>query len=209
VELDHVLIAVSDLAGAAREMAARYGLASIEGGRHPDWGTANRIVPLGETYLELIAVVDEAKAAESAVGRWVAGARPELARPLGWAVRTRELDAQARRLGLTVRAGSRAAPGGELLRWRSVGVEEAAAEPSLPFFIEWGQRTPFPGRAGVTHPVGSVEIVSLVLEGDAGRLAAWLGDHELPISVRPGTPAVANIVLSGAAGEIVLAAGLS
>jgi hypothetical protein len=51
LELDHVLIAVSDLAAAAREIEVRYGLVSIEGGRHPGWGTANRIVPLGETYL--------------------------------------------------------------------------------------------------------------------------------------------------------------
>jgi hypothetical protein len=209
LELDHVLIAVSDLAGAAREIEARYGLASTEGGRHPDWGTANRIVPLGETYLELVAVVDEARAAESAFGRWVAGARPKLGRLLGWAVRTHELDAVARRLGLTVRAGSRAAPGGELLRWRSAGIEQAAAEPALPFFIEWGQGTPLPGRANATHPVGRVEVAELILDGDADRLASWLGNHALPIAVRPGTPGLASIVLSGVAGEIVLAAHLS
>jgi Glyoxalase-like domain len=65
LELDHVLIAVADLANAAREIEARHGLASVEGGRHPGWGTANRIVPLGETYLELIAVIAGAEAARS------------------------------------------------------------------------------------------------------------------------------------------------
>ena len=44
----------------------------------------------------------------------------------------------------------------------------------------------------------------LRLDGDAARLAAWLGAHRLPITVRPGTPAVAGIVLIGAAREIVL-----
>ena len=48
LEIDHVLIAVADLAAAAQEIETRYGLASIEGGRHPDWGTADRIVPLGQ-----------------------------------------------------------------------------------------------------------------------------------------------------------------
>src|SRR5581483_1601628 len=48
-ELDHVLVAVVDLAKAARELEARYGLSSIEGGRHAGWGTANRIVPLGNS----------------------------------------------------------------------------------------------------------------------------------------------------------------
>ncbi len=163
-------------------------------------------MPLGETYLELVAVVDETEAAESAFGRWVAGVHPELGQPLGWAVRTRELDHVARRLGLTVRAGSRAAPGGEVLRWRSAGIERAAAEPSLPFFIEWEQGTPLPGRTSASHRIGSVTIARLVLDGDADRLAAWLGNHTLPIAVRAGTPAVASIVLSGAAGEFVLEA---
>ncbi len=51
VEFDHVLIAVPDLASAGQELEARHGLASVEGGRHPAWGTANRIVPLGDSYL--------------------------------------------------------------------------------------------------------------------------------------------------------------
>jgi hypothetical protein len=71
VELDHVLLAVTDLAAAGRELQARYGLASVEGGRHPDWGTANRIVPLGDSYLELIAVVDQAATADCLAGRCV------------------------------------------------------------------------------------------------------------------------------------------
>src|SRR3712207_8803163 len=108
LELDHVPIAVPDLAATAQELEVRHGLASIEGGRHPGWGTANRIVPLGEAYLELVAVVDEAEAAQSPFGRWVGAARPSLPRLLGWAVRTLELDDFARRLDLTVAAGSRA-----------------------------------------------------------------------------------------------------
>ena len=88
MELDHVLIAVADLATAGREIEARYGLVSIEGGRHPGWGTANRIVPLGDAYLELVTVVDEAEAARSSFGSWVAEASPAFAKPLGWAVRT-------------------------------------------------------------------------------------------------------------------------
>jgi len=205
LELDHVLIAVTDLAAAARELEARYGLASIEGGRHPGWGTANRIVPLGESYLELVGVVDAAEAAQSAFGRWVAAAPAKPGgRPFGWVVRTDELDDVARRLGLTVEAGSRAAPSGQLVRWRSAGIEQAAAESLLPFFIEWGQGTPLPGRAAVTHPAGSVAITRLELAGDVDRLAVWLDNHRLPIAVRAGRPDVTNVVLTGTAGEIVV-----
>lgn len=204
MELDHVLIAVADLAGAAGELEARHGLSSIEGGRHPGWGTANRIVPLGDAYLELVAVVDVAEAAQSPFGSWVAETRPKMARPLGWAVRTHNLDQVARRLDLAVEAGSRATRAGPLLRWQMAGIEQAAAEPLLPFFIEWGHDTPFPGRTQAGHPVGPVKVAELQLDGDAARLTTWLGAHRLPITVRPGAPALNSIILAGATGEIVL-----
>ena len=192
-----------DLEAAARELEARYGLASLEGGRHPGWGTANRIVPLGESYLELVAVVDELEAARSPFGRWVAGARTDF-EPLGWAVRTHQLDDVARRLGLTVEAGSRTGRHGRLVRWRLAGVEQAAAEPSLPFFIEWAPGTRLPGRVTATHRAGAVEIAALELDGDADHLTAWLGGHRLPVTVRAGAPTLSAVVLVGDTGTIVL-----
>jgi hypothetical protein len=204
LELDHVLIAVSDLAAAAGEIEARYGLASMEGGLHPGWGTANRIVPLGSSYLELVAVIDEAEAAQSPFGRWVAGACAGLPRLLGWAVRTQQLDDVAGRLGLTVHSGSRAGRDGRLVSWRLAGIEQAAVESSLPFFIEWAPGTPLPGTALAAHPAGPVRLAQLQLVGDSDRVAAWLGGVRLPATVRPGAPAVARVVLSGGAGEIVL-----
>lgn len=195
---------MSDLAKAAREIEERHGLAALEGGRHPGWGTENRVVPLGATYLELVAVVDEVEAIQSPFGRWVAGPHPTRAHPLGWAVRTQQLDDVARRLGLAVEAGSRAGRDGQLIRWRVAGIEQAAAEPSLPFFIEWAPGTSLPGRATAAHRAGDVQLSQLQLDGDTDRLTAWLGEHRLRITVRPGTPAVTRIVLTGAAGEIVL-----
>ena len=111
--------------------------------------------------------------------------------PFGWAVRTPDLDAVAQRLGLRINAGSRLAPDGRRLTWRIAGIERAAAEPSLPFVIEWGVETPFPGAAG-TH----VD-VSLQLRGDARRVTDWLGDHQLPITVSPGEAAVINVAVGG------------
>ncbi len=162
MEIDHVLIAVTDLAAAAREMEEHHGLASLEGGRHPGWGTANRIVPLGETYLELVAVVDVAEARQSVFGGWVATGATSAGQPIGWAVRTDEIDDVARRLRLTVRSGSRVTPTGDRLEWRAAGMEEAAAERALPFFIEWGPGTPFPGRAFVKHPGGTAAITRIL-----------------------------------------------
>ena len=101
--IDHVLIPVDDLAAAGAIVKAMYGLTSIEGGRHPGWGTANLVVPLGDAYVELVAVVDRDAAALSAFGRWILAATP--GQPLGWAVRTRAIAEVGQRLGLSNHGG--------------------------------------------------------------------------------------------------------
>jgi glyoxalase-like protein len=202
--IDHVLIAVRDLGEAARMMNEQYGLASIEGGRHPGWGTANRIVPLGNAYLELIAVVDPDEARNSVLGQWVARAEPE--QPIGWAVRTDDVETAARRLGLDVRAGSRTTPSKTVLRWRSAGVEQAIAKALLPFFIEWSADTPHPGSLGVRHPAGAVQLSRLELRGDPIDLADWLGGERLPIALTPGNAGVSRIVLSAEGRQILMPA---
>jgi len=203
VELDHVLVAVPDLAAGVGAIEARLGLTSVAGGRHPGWGTANRIVPLGPAYLELVAVVDAGEAAAHSFGRWLAAAQPP-GGPFGWAVRTQELGRVADRLGLPVRDGSRATAGGRVLRWRTAGLEQAAAEPFLPFFIEWATGTPLPGRAAATHPNGPFELTELALVGDADRLAAWLGGQALPVTIRPGAGQVERVTLAAPAGRVQL-----
>lgn len=208
LELDHVLLAVNDLAVAARLLSDRHGLASADGGRHDAWGTANRIVPLGDAYLELIAVVDDDRACASPFGRWVSAAGAAPLRPLGWAVRTRALDDVARRLGLPMSTGTRARPDGILLHWRLAGLERAIADPSLPFFIEWADGTPHPGRApGTTEPRG-VRVIQVHVHGDAAKLSTWLDGAHLPVAVRPGVPGVAAVTLSGVEGEFTIDASL-
>lgn len=204
VELDHVLLAVDDLAAGASLLEDRFGLASVDGGRHPHWGTANRIVPLGSAYLELVAVDDPDRAARTAFGRWVASRGASTARLIGWAVRTNRIDEVAGRRGLPVADGSRTRPDGRVLTWRIAGIDQAAAEPSLPFLIEWGADTPHPGRASATHRHGPVEIVTVELVGDPARLATWLDGHALPIEVRSGLPGVATVTLASAPGAITL-----
>ena len=206
LELDHVLMAVTDLAAAAALLEGRFGLASADGGRHAAWGTANRIVPLGESYLELVTVVDELAAAKSTFGRWVAAMRSRSGRLIGWAARTTDLDSVASRLDLGISDGSRRDPSGAELRWRGAGIEAAAAQPARPFFIEWDPRTPYPGHLAVAHPAGAVELARLELSGDPVRLAEWLGARWLPIVVRPGEPAVTRLILRAGEREIVLGA---
>ena len=196
---------MTDLESAARAFHARDGRAAAGGGRHPGWGTANRVVPLGDAYLELVAVVDPDEARRSPFGRWVAASSGSLV-PLGWAVRTDRIDDLSHRLALDVADGSRVTTDGDVVRWRLAGVERAAAEPTLPFFIEWRRGTPHPGQAVANHPAGRARIESLELAGDEGRLTEWLGPHEMPVSVQLGDPAVRRVVVSTESGTAVVAA---
>jgi hypothetical protein len=204
LELDHVLIAVDDLDARVAEFERATGLASIDGGRHRAWGTANRIVPLGDTYLELIAVVDSGLAATTTLGRWVA--RTPNMQPMGWVARTDDIDAVARRLGLAPVAGSRMTPDGRTLTWRTAGTEQASDGPALPFFIEWGRGVRHPGRASApgAPPSSTARIVRVVVSGDEAALDAWLGGVELPVEVRPGPSALRAVVVERADREIVI-----
>ena len=138
LRLDHVVFAVPDLDEVAVRFRERFGLDSTEGGRHERWGTANRIVPLGDQYVELVAAVDETAAARTGFGR---GVLERAAGGGGWftiAAGAEDLDAVADRLGLEIGSGSRTRPDGEILRWRSAGLDDPRREPWMPFFLAWG-----------------------------------------------------------------------
>jgi hypothetical protein len=122
---------------------------------------------------------------------------------MGWVARTDRIDEVADRLGLKVSSGSRRAADGRELSWRLAAAEEAAAEPCLPFFVEWGEGTPHPGRAAAVHPAGDVRLTGVRLSGDRERVERWLA-AELPVVIVPGPPAVTAVVLEMGEGELVL-----
>lgn len=136
------------------------------------------------------------------MGRWIAATPP--GRPMGWVVRTADIDAIAGRLGLAPTAGARTTPDGRALAWKSAGIEAAAANPTLPFFIEWSRETPHPGREAIAHAVGDVRLERIVLGGDARALRDWIGPAELPVTFEPGPPAIASIILATEAGPLSL-----
>ena len=118
------------------------------GGAHPGLGTRNALLSLGdERYLELIAP-DPGQT----VLTWFRGIEtiPE-PRLVGWAARTRDIDAlaerlRAHRIGFSgPSSGSRVRADGVVLRWRTLTLDDDAAG-VLPFFIEWSSETVHPSR---------------------------------------------------------------
>jgi Glyoxalase-like domain len=203
--IDHVLLVVDDLDRAAERLFEEHGLASIPGGRHVGQGTANRVVPLGRDYIELIGVVDEDEASASVLGRWVADRLGGEGRPAAWCVAAPDLSSISARLGLSPIYMERTRPDGRTLSWHLAGLQEALAEPPLPFFISWLSANELhPGRATVAHRVTPRGISGLEVAGERARINEWLGRHELPVGVVAGEPAVRRVTVATDAGDIVL-----
>jgi catechol 2,3-dioxygenase-like lactoylglutathione lyase family enzyme len=62
--IDHIIIAVSDLAKASAEYSALLGREPSWRGAHPEYGTANTLFMLDNTYIELLAPQSEGLAAD-------------------------------------------------------------------------------------------------------------------------------------------------
>ena len=62
--IDHIIIAVADLAEASTDYSTLLGRAPSSRGAHPDYGTANTLFKLDNTYIELLAPQGEGKAAD-------------------------------------------------------------------------------------------------------------------------------------------------
>jgi hypothetical protein len=122
--IDHLVIAVADPAAAARALDSTLGLAPGGGGRHDQLGTFNRLVWLGDTYLELIGVFDADLAAASWVGAPTLRALAAGGGLATWAIATDAIDddvdaLQARGSDLAVpMPGERVRPDGRIVRWR-------------------------------------------------------------------------------------------
>jgi len=204
--IDHVIYAVDDLDAAAAAMAEREGLGSVPGGRHEGWGTANRIVPLGDSYLELITVVDAEEAERSEFGRAVLRGLTEDRPLVGWVVATDDIGAVAERLDLEVEERSRETVDGSTISWRLVGLERALESRAMPFFIQWD--VPEDGRpaaAEARHEVEPQGIAWVEVAADREELQKWLGeDAGLPMRIADGRPALKAAAIVTADSEIVI-----
>ena len=188
VRIDHVIYGAADLDVAAARVQKCLGLTTVAGGRHEGLGTHNRIVPLAEGYIELLAVADPDEAQQSPLG---AALQHTIARGdglFGWAVAVEDLEPVAARLGTPITTVGR-----QGMTARLAGVLESLSEPGLPFFIERApggtagkRREPPPANA-------TARITRLEVAVEAVRLSDWLGSTELPVWVVDGDPGVSAI----------------
>lgn len=200
--IDHLVIAVADPDAAAALLEAELGLAATGGGRH-ETGTGNRLVFLGDAYVELIGVWDRALALTSPIGAAVVRALDAGAPGLvTYAIATdgarREVMA-LRAAGSAISdviAGSRTRPDGEVVAWQCAFPPRLGpAEP--PFLIEhelsgaeWGEEARR-ARASFVHPFGgTARLVGLELVLPDPKAAAEAYAAAVGVAVPPGPGAV-------------------
>jgi catechol 2,3-dioxygenase-like lactoylglutathione lyase family enzyme len=204
--IDHVVLAVRDLEASAERLRDEHGLLFVAGGRHPRWGTANMIAPLGNDYIELLGVVDEDVGSHTVLGTKLAELSADGDHWFSVCLADDDIDATAARLGLAVQPGARTRPDGTEVRWRSAGIEDRGEDLWLPFFISWDVPPELhPGAAPADHRPPVEGIAWAEVGGDERRLDAWLGGIGAPIRVVAGEPALRSVGLRlRDGGELVL-----
>jgi Glyoxalase-like domain len=139
--IDHLVIAVADPDDAVERFADAVGRTPTGGGRHDALGTFNRIVWLGDSYLEFIGVFDRGRAERSWLGRPALKALEAGGGFATWAIATDDVYADVARVrpgGSSLaepRPDERQRDDGSVVRWRLAAPDPLGpGEP--PFLIE-------------------------------------------------------------------------
>ena len=135
--IDHIIIGVQDLEKAAAQFAQKLGLLASGGGIHPTGGTANRIIVIGDTYLELIAVRAPSEAQQSMLDRLAKGEGY-----LNVVLASNDIEgdgAAMRARGVTIigpKPGQLRSADGRSRGWSRIDVEQPVLAQHYPFLIQ-------------------------------------------------------------------------
>jgi hypothetical protein len=168
--IDHVIIGVNNLEQATTTFSQKLGLTPSGGGKHPTGGTANRIVVIGDTYLELITIYAPEEAQQSM--------RERLAKGDGYlnCVFTSDniaADSEAmRQRNITVvgpNEGQLIEADGRSRSWTRIDIERRDLTQRHPFIIQHdstGEERRFKlagWRTPPEHPLGAVKVISTTI----------------------------------------------
>ncbi|MEV5892267.1 VOC family protein [Nonomuraea fuscirosea] len=202
--LDHLVYATPDLDATAAELERLLGVRPAEGGRHPGFGTRNRLLGLGgRSYLEIIGPDPEQDDPAGPRPFGIDGLRA--AGLAGWALAVADIDAvtaRAREQGYDPgdpQDMSRRTPSGELLSWRLTPPDRVGHGGLVPFLIDWGS---------TRHPADGLPVVELVsvaaVHPDPEAVRRDLAAVGTRLDLAEGRRPTLTVVLSGRHGPATL-----
>ena len=174
MRVDHVTYTAEadGLIATAERLAKTLGVPPVAGGIHPRFGTRNIILPLAhQRYVEVVEVLDHPASDKAPFGQAVRARSEAGGGWLGWVVEVDDLAEAERRLGREAVEGCRRRPDGVELKWRQLGVRGLIADPQLPFYVHWEDKSVHPSVGAATD----VTISGLEIAGDPDRVREWLG----------------------------------
>ena len=140
--IDHIVYAVNDLSAATQSLENSLGIAPVIGGHHPQHGTRNALLNLGDgCYLEILAIDKENK--DSQTPRWMGIDIIEGPTMTRWAVKSSDLQSDAMTLShfgygsFDIATGHRRATSGALLEWQMIVPRATPCVDVVPFMVDW------------------------------------------------------------------------
>lgn len=182
--IDHIIIGVNNLPEATRIFNDKLGLAVSGGGIHPAGGTENRIIVIGDTYIELIAVRTPEEAQQSILKRLARGNGY-----LNFVLSSNDIEADTaamRDRGVALigpTPGRLNAANGQFRAWSRSDVERPDLTQHYPFLIQHDssgeeRRHRLAGWATPPqHPLGASKVLSTTIAVDNLGAAAQRFQH--------------------------------
>ena len=170
---DHAVHFVSQPEPAIQALSGQK-LNAVAGGRHPGWGTRNALSYFGLTYIEFLAIADDAELLSAAetflLCRDASRLLPDNEALYRVALRSDDIErthAELHEQGLRVSPivnGQRDDPQGNVIRWRIFTIDGDFDGLVYPFILQWGEeddarlsRLQAQGLAA-PHPLGEIEL---------------------------------------------------
>lgn len=159
---------------AAIQVLSGHKLNALAGGRHPGWGTRNALSYFGLTYIEFLAIADDAELLAAAetflLSRDASRLLPDNEALYRVALRSDDIartHAQLQEQGLRVSPivnGQRNDPQGNVISWRIFTIDGDIEGLAYPFVLQWGEnddvRLSRLRAQGLVapHPLGQIEL---------------------------------------------------
>jgi len=202
--MDHIILAVPDVAAAKQELKHALGVDAEFGGKHPGLGTENALLSLGgRQYLEILgpqADIEQPVGLGEVFANWEASDIPAFAVA---AADLNRIKVQAEEAGIQttdISDGSRRTRDGTLLQWRGMFLISEIYKGLVPFYIDWGD-TPHPGE---TSPQGAILKNMVVTHPQPEGLRAIYHELGIDIEVQYSNRAGIIIEIEGISDDIIL-----